>query len=134
MPVLDGLNELLDLPRNVVTVAGQPVTFCGLTISQLAERCGELLCDFLHRGRCGEFLLQPSAKRYRPRTKPRRLANSAPLMPSSTKINDSSTVQPFRSAYSREWSICRRTLFASSAMADWTVDLRVAGGDHKTLS
>jgi hypothetical protein len=34
------------------------------------------------------------------RTNPGRFANSAPLMPSSTKISASSTVQPFRAAYS----------------------------------
>ena len=32
------------------------------------------------------------------RRKPGRLANSAPLMPSSTKMNRSSTLQPFRAA------------------------------------
>jgi len=57
------------------------------------------------------------------RTNPGRFANSAPEMPSSTKTEASSIVQPFRAAYCRAWATCRVTLFASSAIA-WSVDLR----------
>ena len=35
--------------------------------------------------------------------------NSAPLIPSSMKTDESSTVQPLRAAYCRAWSICRVT-------------------------
>jgi hypothetical protein len=58
------------------------------------------------------------------RTNPGRLANSAPEIPSSTKMHASGTVQPLRVAYAVAWSICRVTLFASSETALWSVDFR----------
>ncbi|HMJ87363.1 MAG TPA: hypothetical protein VK504_29500 [Vicinamibacterales bacterium] len=46
---------------------------------------------------------------------PGTVANSAALTPSSTKIEASSTVQPFAAAYFFAWSTWRATDFCSSA-------------------
>jgi hypothetical protein len=53
------------------------------------------------------------------------LANSAPLIPSSTKtMHASGTVEPLRWAKAVACAIYRVTLFASSATALWSVLLR----------
>ncbi len=56
--------------------------------------------------------------------KPARRSNSAPEIPSSTKMLASSTLQPFRAAYWRACSICRVTDFCSSSTLRCSVDLR----------